>query len=1165
MARRYLTRCTAAKLASWFGVDTDTAQRILDYQPRSFAILTSNMLLTPAQVERITDSSHVYVFFGADTRSQEITRDDDSHPNSHDSTTVGHNIDVGHKSGVVGHNSDTVSHDSDTVSHDSDTVGHDSGASGHDSGVVGHKSDDARGRDTQVEQGDSSHTHCVKPLSADSLQAKYAEVVDNSPTNCAVAPEKCDRHLDCKDANLPGSETEDKYTSEHIAQRGMPKCVKTLYGESEAHEGGAAESLTMQHRGSDFVASAKGNSPQFLWDDNFDPYHQANLLDRFNAFEANQARINKNTEKCMRASSATLARLSETMDAMDRRSFTITAAMTKQSDMISSSLAEKSEQALVDLANKSDYTLVSLEARASTALDAIAEKSERAFAALQCTTKSAIADLNTNMHKMMQVFSAFSANQANECQKDASTSSDSQETDSVCLTADNLETYAKGEKPPTGQNVHISKDLGENFSTSQQTAAVKAPKGAQVSVSGSEERISLEAGSDDDFTPRTQGRVDYIQALKQAKQAKENKCANVSAAPQNTRPPPGFSSIPPTGRNTTNSLAMADNKKQVSDQYMPQAYNSSIPQEYYSTGNMPLEYGRGAGGPDRRVRNVPQTSVMRNDHVLPAPEYISPTGDFIQAAHSMPLHKTSHMRQVSQGIPANDMPLACDITAQEYNSIPADHHLLRANNAQAMPQANAAMRGSNFGRVQPDIDSLQRRLQNLPRFDGRTNWEDFIQVFEGRVGRLELPDAARLDLLEGQLTDQALKYHGRLLKQGINSYGELRTQLAKRYAERNTSSIRRSELQAATQSALESITDFGERIAFLASEGYPDIPPHNRNEIEVEAFLRGCYDQENVKWVLHGTHVTLDDAIDGMLKAQRNAKTLATTQSLKAVRAVQGKSVQFKDEKEDNAIGMSDVLSSIKSLQEHVERMSACEGTFKVYASPASQRRTSNTYERQSRSPSPVRSGAYSSRDFNRNPRSYGDFDRSPHRYTSENPNRNFQNRSVNRDFERSPQRTHYENFNRNSRMQNYDSNRKHSPVHRQSRFSSDKNNNRENHRFRSPRQGHDNRSYSGHDNRSNSGHRHRLDSDSRTPAQAGGYRNSPRSDNSHRERNFRSGGDRPNRSYTPKFSERRTRRVLSEERYSDDHTPGEEVLDYSVPDNMSDDDSLTSLESLNP
>ena len=877
MARRYLTRCTAAKLASWFGVDTDTAQRILDYQPRSFAILTSNMLLTPAQVERITDSSHVYVFFGADTRSQEITRDDDSHPNSHDSTTVGHNIDVGHKSGVVGHNSDTVSHDSDTVSHDSDTVGHDSdtvghdsGASGHDSGVVGHKSDDARGRDTQVEQGDSSHTHCVKPLSADSLQAKYAEVVDNSPINSAVAPEKCDRHLDCKDANLAGSETEDIYTSEHIAQRDMPKCVKTLYGESGAPEGGAAESLTMQHRGSDFVASAKGNSPQFLWDDNFDPYHQANLLDRFNAFEANQARINENTEKCMRASSATLARLSETMDAMDRRSFTITAAMTKQSDMISSSLAEKSEQALVDLANKSDYTLVSLEARASTALDAIDEKSERAFEALQCTTKSAIADLNTNMHKMMQVFSAFSANQANECQKDASTSSDSQETDSVCLTADNLETYAKGGKPPTGQNVHISKDLGENFSTSQQTAAVKAPKGAQAQV---------------------------------------------------------------------------------------------------------------------------------------------------------------------------------------------------------------------------------------------------------------------------------------------------RTQLAKRYAERNTSSIRRSELQAATQSALESITDFGERIAFLASEGYPDIPPHNRNEIEVEAFLRGCYDQENVKWVLHGTHVTLDDAIDGMLKAQRNAKTLATTQSLKAVRAVQGKSVQFKDEKEDNAIGMSDVLSSIKSLQEHVERMSACEGTFKVYASPASQRRTSNTYERQSRSPSPVRSGAYSSRDFNRNPRSYGDFDRSPHRYTSENPNRNFQNRSVNRDFERSPQRTHYENFNRNSRMQNYDSNRKHSPVHRQSRFSSDKNNNR----FRSPRQGHDNRSYSGHDNRSNSGHRHRLDSDSRTPAQAGGYRNSPRSDNSHRERNFRSGGDRPNRSYTPKFSERRTRRVLSEERYSDDHTPGEEVLDYSVPDNMSDDDSLTSLESLNP
>ena len=122
MARRYLTRCTTARLASRFCVDTDTTQRILDYQPRSFAILTSNMLLTPAQVERITDSYHVYIFFGADTRSQEIARDDDSHPNSHDCTTVSHNGDVSHNSDIVGHNSGVVGHDSGVVGHDSGAV-----------------------------------------------------------------------------------------------------------------------------------------------------------------------------------------------------------------------------------------------------------------------------------------------------------------------------------------------------------------------------------------------------------------------------------------------------------------------------------------------------------------------------------------------------------------------------------------------------------------------------------------------------------------------------------------------------------------------------------------------------------------------------------------------------------------------------------------------------------------------------------------------------------------------------------------------------------------------------------------------------------------------------------------------------------------------------------
>ena len=177
---------------------------------------------------------------------------------------------------------------------------------------------------------------------------------------------------------------------------------------------------------------------------------------------------------------------------------------------------------------------------------------------------------------------------------------------------------------------------------------------------------------------------------------------------------------------------------------------------------------------------------------------------------------------------------------------------------------------SDMERLEHDAVHWGKKLSHLPKFDGN-NWQAFITVFERHVDRHNLPTLLRLDLLEMKLTGRAFQAYGSLAG-SISTYEGLKEFLQGRFGCRITAQIRRSELFNIKQKSDESLVDYSSRVKFVAGEGYPDIPVQQRAELEVNAFLQGCYDKTLAERVMQNTYDDLESALNAMVRVVQNAR-----------------------------------------------------------------------------------------------------------------------------------------------------------------------------------------------------------------------------------------------------------------------------------------------------
>ena len=190
--------------------------------------------------------------------------------------------------------------------------------------------------------------------------------------------------------------------------------------------------------------------------------------------------------------------------------------------------------------------------------------------------------------------------------------------------------------------------------------------------------------------------------------------------------------------------------------------------------------------------------------------------------------------------------------------------------------------GTSNGTGPNNSTNWVKKMSLLPKFDGK-GWQAFITIFERQMARYSLTDSLKLELLESKLTGLAFDFYGNLSR-NIQTYDELRGILHDRFGSRITPQLRRNELFSMKQNADESLVEFGGRVAFVASEGYPDLSHCNRSELEIHAFLHGCVDQTLAERVMLIEHSTLGAALSAMVRAEQNAK--AFHKPSKIVRAV---------------------------------------------------------------------------------------------------------------------------------------------------------------------------------------------------------------------------------------------------------------------------------------
>ena len=268
----------------------------------------------------------------------------------------------------------------------------------------------------------------------------------------------------------------------------------------------------------------------------------------------------------------------------------------------------------------------------------------------------------------------------------------------------------------------------------------------------------------------------------------------------------------------------------------------------------------------------------------------------------------------------------------------------------------------------------------LPKFTGSggVSWSAFISVLESRAARHYCNEADMLELLEGSLDGEAFQYYGDLPFRELQTYGDLRNGLEQRFGQRVSSKARRAELHSMHQDPGEDLYKYSSRIAKIAAEGYSDLPLHQRAEMEIETFLRGCNDQEQAAWLIHHRFPSINAVCNAMHSAQQNTRFLNPNKSIKAVRFSEESETEKQIESNSASVcktsmaessidklcqdvdsirrDVSDIKSSRQSrrTESHLRTQSPNYRGRYTGNSPASAGNYRHNYHSRGRSPSPV-------------------------------------------------------------------------------------------------------------------------------------------------------------------------------------------------------------------
>lgn len=160
-------------------------------------------------------------------------------------------------------------------------------------------------------------------------------------------------------------------------------------------------------------------------------------------------------------------------------------------------------------------------------------------------------------------------------------------------------------------------------------------------------------------------------------------------------------------------------------------------------------------------------------------------------------------------------------------------------------------------------------------YDGRSDWQAFINKFSSYADRESWNSKTRRDVLSWVLEGKASTFYARIVQRNPQlDYFEVVDKLAKRFDIKDLPETTQMLFGVAVQNPKETLIEWCDRVSHMAMQAYPDFTDDQVNKQAVMRFCQGSADKEAGLYAINAKPRTLEDAVDKIKWYQQSTQAI---------------------------------------------------------------------------------------------------------------------------------------------------------------------------------------------------------------------------------------------------------------------------------------------------
>ena len=180
-----------------------------------------------------------------------------------------------------------------------------------------------------------------------------------------------------------------------------------------------------------------------------------------------------------------------------------------------------------------------------------------------------------------------------------------------------------------------------------------------------------------------------------------------------------------------------------------------------------------------------------------------------------------------------------------------------------------------------DLKSLPRNLQ----FDGRGNWETFLNKFLSYASYEEWSEKDKTQALMWSLSDKASDFHAMLMSRDDDlTFKQQISRLTNRYGDKELTETSEARFYQTSQKVGEDLVDWSDRVQVLASKAFRGLPEEYLSSHAIVRFCQGLVDKRAGELVCTSRPRSIQEAIDAVRYHQHVHEAMGMEKTRSSIR-----------------------------------------------------------------------------------------------------------------------------------------------------------------------------------------------------------------------------------------------------------------------------------------